>query len=162
MDCIYLLLKAPLGRESNTVPQGYGKYFRLYFSLIESSAGGGGSGTVPQGYGGVLDSNYLVLKTLQGRVKIQFHMDMECISDCSYLLLKAPLSRDSSTVPQGYGMYFRLKLSFVERSTGGSEEYSSTRIWSVFQFTIFISCWKTPLRRESNTVPQGYGMYFRL
>ena len=92
LDCIFLLLKAPRG---------------------------GGSGTVPQGYGGVLDSNYLVLKTLQGRVKIQFHMDMECISDCSYLLLKAPLSRDSSTVPQGYGMYFRLKLSFVERSTGG-------------------------------------------
>ena len=136
LDCIFLLLKAPRG--------------------------GGGSGTVSQGYGGVLDSNYLVLKTLQGRVKIQFHMDMECISDCSYLLLKAPLSRDSSTVPQGYGMYFRLKLSFVERSTGGSEEYSSTRIWSVFQFTIFISCWKTPLRRESNTVPQGYGMYFGL
>ena len=101
MDCNYLLLKAPLGRESNTVPQGYGKYFRLYLSLIESSAGGGGSGTVSQGYGGVLDSNYLVLKTLQGRVKIQFHMDMECISDCSYFLLKAPLSRDSSTVPQG-------------------------------------------------------------
>ena len=94
LDCIFLLLKAPRGV-------------------------GGGSGTVSQGYGGVLDSNYLVLKTLQGRVKIQFHMDMECISDCSYLLLKAPLSRDSSAVPQGYGVYFRLKLSFVERSTGG-------------------------------------------
>ena len=52
LDCNYFLLKAPLGRESNTVPQGYGKYFRLYFSLIESSAGGGGG-------------------------QVQFHKDME-------------------------------------------------------------------------------------
>ena len=40
-----------MGRESNTVPQGYGKYFRLYLSLIESSVGGGG--------------------------QVQFHKDME-------------------------------------------------------------------------------------
>ena len=35
----YVLLKAPLGRAPNTVPQGYGKYFRLLLYLAENSAG---------------------------------------------------------------------------------------------------------------------------
>ena len=40
LDCNYLLLKASLGECKNTVPQGYGMYFRPYLSLIENSAGG--------------------------------------------------------------------------------------------------------------------------
>ena len=34
-DCNYFLLKASLGRESNTVPKGYGMYFRLSLYLAE-------------------------------------------------------------------------------------------------------------------------------
>ena len=45
---------------------------------------------------------------------------MECILDCNYLLLEAPLRRESNTIPQGYGMYLRLKLSLVKGSTGWS------------------------------------------
>ena len=87
---------------------------------------------------------------------------MESISGCYYTLLKTLLGRESDTVPQGYGMYFRLKLSLIERSTGESVKYSSTRIQNVLQ-ALIISCWKL-LWGESQicTDPKGCGMYLRL
>ena len=81
--------------------------------------------------------------------------------NCIDLLLNTLLGRESDTVPPGYGIYFRLEISLID-PLGGVKKYSSTRIWNVFQFTVFISYWKTPLRRESNIVPHGYEMYFLL
>ena len=52
-DCNYFLLQASLGRESNTVPKGYGMYFRL--------------------------SLYLAEKLRYERVKFSSNKDMECI-----------------------------------------------------------------------------------
>ena len=117
-------------------------------------------------------------KLLWGECKMLFYRDVEYISGCHYVLLKAPLvrvpntcyytllktllGRESDTVPQGYGMYFRLKLSLIERSTGESVKYSSTRIQNVLQ-ALIISCWKL-LWGESQicTDPKGCGMYLRL
>ena len=68
--CIYLLLKSS-AEESNTVSQGYGMYFNPYLFLTE--------------------------KFRRGKWEIQFHRGLECILDCNYLLLKAPLGRESNT-----------------------------------------------------------------
>ena len=59
-----------------------------------------------------------LLKTLQGECKIQVHMDMECILDC-IISLENSTGRVWDTVPQGYGMFFILKLSLVENFAGG-------------------------------------------
>ena len=54
-----------------------------------------------------LDCNYLFFEELLwGESQIQFHRDMECILTVIISLLKAPLGRESNTVPQGYGIYF--------------------------------------------------------
>ena len=61
-----------------------------------------------------------------------FYRDVEYISGCHYVLLKAPLGRAPNTVPQGYGKYFRLLFYLAENSAGERVRYSSTRIWDVF------------------------------
>ena len=154
LTCNYLLMKALLRRESNTVPQGYGMYLRLKLSIVERSTGGSAN-TVTHWYGAYFGLLYIIIscwETPQG-YGMYFRLYL-------FIYWKAPQGRVKNTVPQGYGMYFRLRLSLIERSTGGSVKYSSTRIWNVFQFTVFFSDRETLLRRESNTVPQGYGMYF--
>ena len=101
MECIsgchYILQETPLRREPNTVPtriwnafldcnyflmspQGYGMYSRLSFYFAENSA--------------------------EERVKYSSNKDMECIFRLELSLLKAPLGRESTTLPQRYGMYF--------------------------------------------------------
>ena len=82
--------------------------------------------------------------------------------DCNYLLLKAPKGRESNTVPQVYGMYFRLKLSFIENPPGGVENTVPQGCRMYLSLTYYLLLKKILLSRESNTVPQGYGMYFRL
>ena len=72
--------KILLRRESNTVPQGYGMYFRLSLYLAGNSA--------------------------EERTKYSSNKDMECIFRLELSLLKAPLGRESTTLPQRYGMYF--------------------------------------------------------
>ena len=130
LDCICLLLKELLWEDVKYSSLGYGVYFSLlYLSFIE--------------------------KLRWGECKMLFHKDVEYISGCHYVLLKAPLvrvpntcyytllktllGRESDTVPQGYGMYFRLNLSLNQRSTGESVKYSSTRIQNVLQ-ALIISC----------------------
>ena len=157
--CYYTLLKTLLGRESDTVPQGYGMYFRLKLSLIERSTGESvkysstriqnvlqaliiscwkllwGESQIctdPKGCGMYLRLYLSLLKTLLGECKMQFHKGMECILDWNYLLLKGPLGGVRNTVLQGYGMCFRLQLSHVESPAGERIKYSSTRIWNVF------------------------------
>ena len=119
--CIYFWLKTPLGRVWNTALQEYEC---------------------------ILDCKYLLLKTPVGESKIQFHKDMNvflslfisywrfrrgehriqfhrgmgCILDCNYLLLRALLGRESNTVTQGYGMYFRLYLSLCGKFRWGESQ----------------------------------------
>ena len=92
---------------------------------------------------------------------MQFHKGMECILHCICLLLKAPLRRESNTVPQGYGMYFRPKLSVVESSAKEKVKYSSTKMWNVF-LTVIISYGELCRGESQIQYQQGYGMYFRL
>ena len=103
--CIYLLLKSS-AEESNTVSQGYGMYFNPYLFLTE--------------------------KFRRGKWEIQFHRGLECILDCNYLLLKAPLGRESNTVPQGYGKYFRLYFSLIDSSAGGGGQVQFHKDMEVF------------------------------
>ena len=78
-------------------------------------------------------SLYLAENSAEERVKYSSNKDMECILNCNYFLLKAPLGRESNTVPQGYGMYSRLKISLIENPHGESIDYSAKVIWNVFQ-----------------------------
>ena len=57
------------------------------------------------------------------------------------LIEKTPLGRKSSTLPHGYGMYYRLSISLIENSARESFKYSYTRMWNVFQAAI-VSCWE--------------------
>ena len=50
----------------------------------------------------VSDCIDILLNAPLGEHQIQFHRDMGCILACNYLLLKEPpLGRESNTVPQG-------------------------------------------------------------
>ena len=61
---------------------------------------------------------------------------MGCIFSLLYLLLVKNSARESvNTVPQGYGMYFRLCLSPIEKLRRGEckIEFHTTGMWNVFQ-----------------------------
>ena len=104
--------------------------FRLYWSLIEYSTGESAKSSSTWMWNAFLACNYLLLR-------------------------KTPPGRESNTVPQGYGMYFKPKLSLVESSAEERVKYFSTKMWNVF-FTIIISYWK--LRRGESQIQIQKGM----
>ena len=104
LDLNYLLLKNSAG-ESQKLQFNRDRVCTLNcnYLLLKSSSGGRVKYSSTRIWNVFLDHDYLL------SYQIQIHRDMEYVLDCNYLLLKkTPLGRESNTVPQGYGMYFRL------------------------------------------------------
>ena len=101
-------------------------------------------------------------RLLWGESQIQFHKDMECILDWSYLLLKDPQGGVKNTVPHGYGVYFSLLyLSLVGKLRWGESQIQFHKDMECILDCNYLLL-KNSAGESQNTVSQGYGMYFRL
>ena len=108
-----------------------------------------------------LDRNYLLLRNSAGESQIQFHRERESALDCNYLFLKSSSGERVKYSSTGIWNVFDCNYLLIEGSAGERIKYSSTGIWNIFLDCIYLLL-KTLLEESQKTVPQGYGMYFRL
>ncbi len=110
----------------------------------------------------ILGCNSLSLKnSAVERVRYSSTRIWNVFLDRNYLLLRNSAGERVKYSSTGIWNVFDCNYLLIEGSAGERVKYSSTGIWNIFLDCIYLLL-KSLLEESQKTVPQGYGIYFRL